>query len=416
MNVAALSDVKEAMVTSLFSEVPAGIPDPILGVTEAFRADTNPDKVNLGVGVYQDASGKIPVLEAVKRAAAQWAASEDTKTYLPIDGVPGYNTATQELLFGKGSPLLAEKRVATIQTVGGSGALKLGIEFIRRFLGGDTVCLSDPSWENHRVIFEAAGAKVESYPYYDPKTNGLRAAEMLDCLSKLKRNTTVLLHSCCHNPTGVDLDGATWEAIAGICAERGLIPFIDFAYQGFAEGLEKDSAPIRMFAERGLTFFVASSYSKSFGIYRERCGALSAVTGSAKEAANVTSQVKRIVRMIYSSPPSYGAQLVSIVLSSPELRALWERELTEMRERILEMRKLFVSKLGQAIPGRDFSFMLTQRGMFSYSGLSAEVVRELRDRFHIYALETGRICVAALNQKNIDYVVNAIASALKPKS
>jgi aromatic-amino-acid transaminase len=401
------------MAPSLFSEIPAGIPDPILGVTEAFRADSHPGKVNLGVGIYQDGDGKIPLLEAVKQAARQWTESEDTKTYLPIDGVASYNTATQELLFGKGSPLLAEKRVATIQTVGGSGALKLAIEFILRLMPESTVYLSDPSWENHRVIFEAAGAKVETYPYYDPKTGGLRAADMLETLRRLKPKSTVLLHSCCHNPTGVDLDLDTWKEVADICAERDLIPLIDFAYQGFAEGLQPDSAPIRMFADKGITFFVANSYSKSFAIYRERCGALSVVTGSQKEATNVISQLKRIVRMIYSSPPSYGAQLVSLVLTTPELRSLWEKELDGMRTRILEMRELFASKLADAVPNRDFSFMLKQRGMFSYSGLSADVVRELRERYHIYALDSGRICIAAMNRKNIDHICDAIASIVK---
>lgn len=401
------------MAPSLFSEIPAGIPDPILGVTEAFRADSHPGKVNLGVGIYQDGDGKIPLLGAVKQAARQWTEIEDTKTYLPIDGVAAYNTATQELLFGKGSPLLAEKRVATIQTVGGSGALKLAIEFIRRLMPESTVYLSDPSWENHRVIFEAAGAKVETYPYYDPKTGGLRAADMLETLRRLKPKSTVLLHSCCHNPTGVDLDLDTWKEVADICAERDLIPLIDFAYQGFAEGLQPDSAPIRMFADKGLTFFVSNSYSKSFAIYRERCGALSVVTGSQKEATNVISQLKRMVRMIYSSPPSYGAQLVSLVLTSPELRSMWEKELDAMRTRILEMRELFASKLADAVPNRDFSFMLKQRGMFSYSGLSVDVVRELRERYHIYALDSGRICIAAMNRKNIDYICDAIASIVK---
>lgn len=401
------------MTTSLFADIPAGIPDPILGVTEAFRADPHPSKVNLGVGIYQDSEGKIPMLDAVKRAAVTWSETEDTKTYLPIDGVAAYNTATQELLFGKGSPLLTEKRVATIQTIGGSGALKLAIEFIHRFMGTSTIYLSDPSWENHRVIFEAAGAKVETYPYYDPKTGGLRAAEMLATLKTLKPRTAVLLHACCHNPTGVDLDLDTWKQVVEICAERNLIPLIDFAYQGFAEGLQADSAPIRMFADKGLTFFVANSYSKSFSIYRERCGALSVVTGSAKEATNVISQLKRIVRMIYSSPPSYGAQLIALALTTPELRTLWEKELDAMRLRILEMRELFAAKLADMIPNRDFSFMLKQRGMFSYSGLSAAVVGELRERYHIYALDSGRICIAAMNRKNIDYICDAIATVLK---
>lgn len=398
------------MSSSLFNEIPAGIPDPILGVTEAFRADNHPSKVNLGVGIYQDADGKVPVLEAIKRAAEIWATSEDNKSYLPIDGVPGYNLATQELIFGKGSPLIAEKRIATIQSVGGSGALKLAVDFIKKFFPNTTLVLSDPSWENHRVIFEAAGMKVNTYPYYDPKTNGLKTPEMLSSLRQLPSGTTVLLHACCHNPTGVDLPMESWEEIATICQERNLIPFIDCAYQGFGDGLETDAAPIRMFADKNLTFFVASSYAKSFSIYRERVGALSVVTGSAKETANVISQLKRIVRTIYSSPPSYGAQLVGIALSNPELRSLWETELAGMRERIQKMREVFSTRLRDLLPDRDFSFILKQKGMFSYSGLSAEVVRELRERYHIYALESGRICVAAMNHKNMDYICDAIAT------
>lgn len=401
------------MATSLFSEIPAGITDPILGVTEAFRADTHPSKVNLGVGIYQDANGKVPILESVKKAAAIWASTEDTKSYLPIDGVPTYNAATQELIFGKSSSALADKRVATIQTVGGSGALKLAIDFIHRFFPESTMYVSDPSWENHRVIFEAAGVKVETYPYYDPSTNGLRSAEMLDGLRRLRPRSAVLLHACCHNPTGVDIDADTWSQVAAICEERDLIPLVDCAYQGFGAGLEEDAAPVRAMVARGLAFFVASSYAKSFAMYRERVGALSVVTSSAKEAANMTSQIKRGVRMIYSSPPSYGAQVISIALNTPDLRTLWERELTEMRVRIREMREVFAQRLAAAIPNRDFSFILNQHGMFSYSGLSADVVRELRERYHIYALDSGRICVAALNHNNVDYVCDAIAHILQ---
>jgi aromatic-amino-acid transaminase len=291
--------------------------------------------------------------------------------------------------------------------------LKLGIEFIKRFLGQDTIYISDPSWENHRVIFEAAGMKVETYPYYDPKTCGLRAADMLATLRTLKPRTPVLLHACCHNPTGVDLDENTWKEVVDICEERELIPFIDFAYQGFAEGLVPDSRPIQLFIEKGLTFFVANSFAKSFSIYRERVGAISVVTGSQKEAAAVTSQIKRIVRMIYSSPPSYGAQLVAIVLNHPELRPMWENELAEMRNRIHEMRHLFAQKLTEVIPDRDFSFILKQRGMFSYSGLSVDVMKALREKYHVYGLDSGRICVAALNHHNVDFVCESIASLVK---
>jgi aromatic-amino-acid transaminase len=401
------------MATSFFTDIHMAAPDAILGITEAFRNDPTPSKVNLGVGVYQDANGKIPVLNSVLQAAKIWASQEDTKTYLPIDGVPAFVQANQELLFGKDSPLLKEKRVATVQSVGGSGALKLGIEFIKRFLGQDTIYLSDPSWENHRVIFEAAGMKVETYPYYDPKTCGLRAADMLATLRTLKPRTPVLLHACCHNPTGVDLDEGTWKEVVDICAERELIPFVDFAYQGFAEGIVPDSRPIHLLIEKGLTFFVANSFAKSFSIYRERVGAISVVTGSQKEATAVTSQLKRIVRMIYSSPPSYGAQLVAIVLTHPELRPMWENELGEMRERIHEMRHLFAKKLKEVLPDRDFSFILNQRGMFSYSGLSVEVMKALRERYHVYGLDSGRICVAALNHHNVDYVCQSIAALVK---
>ena len=273
--------------------------------------------------------------------------------------------------------------------------------------------MSDPSWENHRVIFEATGIKVETYPYYDPKTSGLRSADMLETLRGLKPNTAVLLHACCHNPTGVDLDAKTWAEIATICAEKNLIPFIDCAYQGFAEGLEADAAPIRLFAEKGLTFLLANSFAKSFSMYRERVGGLSVVTGSQKEALAVLSQLKRLVRTIYSSPPSYGAQLVGIVLTNPELRALWVSELDEMRNRINEMRHLFVERLEETVPARDFSFIIRQRGMFSYSGLPTDVMKALRERYHVYGLDSGRICVAALNHKNVDYVCQSIANVLR---
>lgn len=398
---------------SFFSDIQQAAPDAILGITEAFRADTSPGKVNLGVGVYQDGEGKSPILESVRQAMKIWTAQEDTKTYLPIDGVPAFVQANQELIFGKGAAVLKEKRVATIQSVGGSGALKLAIEFIKRFLGQDTIYMSDPSWENHRVIFEAAGMRVETYPYYDPKTCGLHESDMLTALRGLKPQTPVLLHACCHNPTGVDLDEKVWREVVEICAERQLIPLIDFAYQGFADGLSQDAKAIQMFIDKGLTFFVANSFAKSLSMYRERVGAISVVTGSEKEAKAVTSQLKRIVRMIYSSPPSYGAQLTAIVMTHPELRPLWEREVTEMRERIHEMRHLLATKLKEAIPDRDFSFILKQRGMFSYSGLSADVMKDLRQKYHVYGLDSGRICVAAINHNNVEYVVQSVASLVK---
>jgi aromatic-amino-acid transaminase len=399
-------------MSSFFSEITTAAPDAILGITEAFRNDPSPTKVNLGVGVYQDADGRIPMLLSIQEAAKRWLTMEESKTYLPIDGVASFNSANQELIFGKDSPLIKEKKIVTVQTVGGSGALKLGIDFLRRFFPESSLVLSDPSWENHRSIFEATGIKVDSYPYYDPKTSGLRAADMLEALRALKPRTIVLLHACCHNPTGVDLDSKTWEEVVSICAERNLIPFIDCAYQGFAEGLEADASPIRLFAQKGLTFLVANSFAKSFSMYRERVGGLSIVTGSEKEAAAVLSQIKRVVRTIYSSPPSYGAQLVGIVLNDPELRSMWVKELDEMRTRIGEMRQLFSARLKEIVPGRDFSFITRQRGMFSYSGLTAQNMKALKEQHHVYALDSGRICVATLNRKNVDYVCESIAKVI----
>ena len=403
------------MTSSLFSSIPTAAPDAILGMTDAFKNDPAPIKANLGVGVYQDGEGKIPMLRSLQRAAEIWAKQEDSKTYLPIDGVPAYNAATQEVVFGKECSALKDKRVATIQTVGGSGALKIGIDFIKKFSPTSSIYISDPSWENHRVIFEAAGLAVHTYPYYDPKTNGLRKEAMLETLRGLSPRTAVLLHACCHNPTGVDLDKETWEEVAQICSERDLIPFLDCAYQGFAEGLELDAYPIRLMAEKGLNFLVSSSYSKSFSIYRERVGALSFVTNSAKEAAAVISQLKRIVRTLYSSPPSYGGQLVALALTTPELKSLWTQELEEMRVRISDMRSLFVQKLKEAVPQRDFSFVLKQRGMFSYSGLAVEQMQDLREQFHVYGLDSGRICVAAINAKNVDYICDSIAKVVAGK-
>lgn len=403
------------MASSLFSGITSAPPDAILGMTEAFRNDPAQTKVNLGVGVYQDGDGKIPMLRAAQEAAKIWLTSEDSKTYLPIDGVATFNAANQELLFGKDSAVLKEKRVATIQTVGGSGALKVGIDFIRDSFPGTSMYISDPSWENHRNIFEGAGLKVETYPYYDPKTSGLRSADMLAALRGLKPHSAVLLHACCHNPTGVDIDMATWKEVADICAEKSLVPFIDFAYQGFANGIQEDAAPVRLFAEKGLNFLVSNSFAKSFSMYRERVGGLSVVTSSQKEATTVMTQLKRIVRTIYSSPPSYGAQLVSLALNTPQLRTMWESELTEMRERIHEMRHLFVDRLKETVPSRDFSFITKQQGMFSYSGLSVENMKALREQYHVYGLDSGRICVAALNRKNVDYVCESIANVLSKR-
>jgi aromatic-amino-acid transaminase len=400
------------MSHSLFSDIPLAPADPILGVTESFKADPHPSKVNLGVGIYQDASGKMPILKVVKRAIEKIAATEDTKAYTPVEGVLSYISAVQELLLGKDSPLLKNKQVATVQSVGGSGGLKIGFDFLKRFFPNSTAYISDPSWENHRQIIEGAGFPVQVYPYYDSTTNGLKATEMLETLDSLPARSIVLLHACCHNPTGVDLDQNTWREVASICAKRNLIPFIDFAYQGFGDGLEQDAFAVRLFAEQGLTFVVANSFSKSFALYRERAGTVSVITGSPQEATSVMTQLRRCLRALHSSPPAFGGHIVSLGLTDAELRPAWEEELAEMRNRIHEMRQAFSAKLAATVPDRDFSFILKQKGMFSYSGLSAENIQALSERFHIYALSSGRICVAAMNHSNVDYICESIGKVL----
>lgn len=400
------------MTTSPFSEVPLAPADPILGLTEAFQTDKNPRKVNLGVGVYQDAQGKVPVLSVVRDAEKLWYEKEDSKTYIPIDGVPAYRSEVQALLFGKGSPLVTEGRVVTAQALGGTGALKVGADFLKRFLPGSEVYLSAPSWENHRALFEAAGFTVKEYPYYSAATHGLDFAAMRSALAALPARTIVLLHACCHNPTGVDLDAAQWEEIAALFKEKNLFPFIDFAYQGFGSSIEDDAVAVRAFTKAQIPCVISSSFSKSFSMYRERVGAVSFVTASAEEAKRVTSQVKRVIRTNYSSPSSHGAQVVALVLSDPALRQRWETELDEMRARIQSMRTLFVQRLAARGISRDFSFIERQRGMFSYSGIDLERVRRLRSEFGLYIVDSGRICVAAMNEKNLDYITDSIAKVL----
>ena len=401
------------MSASMFSAVEMAPRDPILGLTEAFNADTRATKVNLGVGVYYDDNGKVPLLAAVREAEKARVESAPARGYLPIEGIGGYNTAVQQLLFGKDSPLLAAGRVATFECLGGTGALKVGADFLRRLYPQSEIWISDPSWENHRALFEAAGFKVNAYPYYEPVTHGVKFDEMLACLNGLPANAIVVLHACCHNPTGVDLAAGQWEQVVGAVRARGLVAFIDCAYQGFAESIDADAAALRLFGESGLSFFVSSSFSKSFSLYGERVGALSIVTADKDETARVVSQVKRVVRTNYSNPPTHGAAVVAAVLSNPQLRATWESELAGMRERIRAMRIGLVEKLKQRGVTRDFSFVTRQRGMFSYSGLNSAQVDRLRNEYGIYAVSTGRICLAALNSRNIDYVADAIAAVLK---
>jgi aromatic-amino-acid transaminase len=399
-------------MASPFAHVTLAPADPILGLTEAFQADPRATKVNLGVGVYQDETGKVPVLSVVRDAEQRWHEREDSKAYLPIDGVPAYRQQVQALLFGRRSELVEGGRVITAQALGGTGALKLGADFIRRFLPDAGIYISNPSWENHRALFEAAGFTVKDYPYYSARTHGVDFEGMLGALRAMPPGSVVLLHAACHNPTGVDLDAAQWDAVVNACRERSLLPFVDFAYQGFGEGIEEDSVAVRAFANSGIPFLVASSFSKSFSLYRERVGAISFVTSDAEEGKRLASQLKRVIRTNYSNPSSHGAQTVALVLAEPDLRARWEEELRAMRERIRKMRSLFVSRLAARGTDRDFSFIERQRGMFSYSGLDLERVRKLRSDFGLYIVDSGRICVAALNEKNIDYVADSIAKVL----
>jgi aromatic-amino-acid transaminase len=386
--------------------------DPILGLTEAFNADPNPAKVNLGQGVYVDDSGKVPVLECVRRAEQALAEGARPRSYLPIDGLPAYDRIAQEVLLGPGHAALKDKRVVTIQSLGGTGALKVGADFLQRTNPNARVWISDPSWENHRALFEYAGFEVDTYPYYDPATHGCRFDAMLAALSKLPAGEVVVLHACCHNPTGVDLSQAQWRQVLDVVKQRGLVPFLDIAYQGFGDGLDEDAYAVRLFADALPAVFVASSYSKSLSLYGERVGALSVVTGNPDEAARVLSQLKRIIRTNYSNPPTHGGEVATMVLSNAQLRSLWERELGEMRDRIKLMRRLLVDKIREQRSDFDFSYVLDQRGMFSYSGLTKAQVQALRERHAIYAVESGRICVASLSTANVDYVARSIAEVL----
>ncbi len=398
---------------SFFANVELVPGDPILGLTEAYNADSRSTKVNLGVGIYYDESGRIPLLRAVKQIEQQLADEAKPRGYLPIDGLPAYNQATRELVFGKDSPLLAAGRVATSQTIGGSGALRVGADLLHRLLPHATIAISNPSWENHRAVFGAAGFEVVEYSYFDPTTHGVDFDAMLADLRKLQPGTVVLLHACCHNPTGADLTVAQWKQVAELLKDRQLFPFIDMAYQGFDKGISEDGAAVRIIAEAGIdSFVVANSYSKSFSLYGERIGALSVVAPDAASAKAVQSQVKRIIRTIYSSPSNHGAALVAGVLNSVELRQVWEAELTEMRERIHALRHGLVENL-VAAGAPQFAFINDQAGMFSYSGLTRPQVDRLRDEFGIYAVGTGRICVAALNQGNLAYVAKAVATVAK---
>ncbi len=386
--------------------------DPILSLNEAFQRDPRTDKVNLSIGIYFDDAGRIPVLDCVRQAEAQMLAEGAAKAYLPIEGAALARVAVQRLLFGADHEAVTGERVATLQTVGSSGGLRIGADFLKRWFPDSAVWVSDPTWDNHRAMFEGAGLAVHTYPYYDPATGGLRFDAMLQTLRALPARSVVLLHACCHNPTGVDLTREQWAALIPVLHERGLLPFLDLAYQGYGDGIDADAFALRALASAGLPFLVANSFSKSMSVYGERAGALSAVCADAAEARLVLGQLKATVRRSYSSPAIHAAGIVGRVLSDPALRASWESDVAAMRARILAMRHTLHEGLGRRLPGRDFSRFLTQRGMFSYTGLGAAAVDRLREEFGVYLVRSGRMCVAGLNTGNVERTAQALAAVL----
>ncbi len=398
---------------SLFSNVQQAPPDAILGLTEQFKADTNPRKANLGVGVYQDGSGKLPLLRCVEAAEKRLAEKPTAKGYLAIDGLPTYDNNVKELVFGQGSPVLSENRVVTVQALGGTGALKVGADFLRQVSPDAKVLISNPSWENHQALFTRAGFTVEKYRYYDAQAKGVDVDGMIADLEAAEPGTIVVLHACCHNPTGYDITTADWARVIDAVNARGLTAFLDMAYQGFSKSIDEDGAVVRLFAERVPSFLVSTSFSKSFSLYGERVGALSIVCADADEAKRVLSQVKIVIRTNYSNPPTHGAALVETVLGDSELRAQWVEELGEMRDRIKAMRSALVEGLKAAGVEQDMGYITDQVGMFSFSGLTKDQMVRLRDEFGVYGTDTGRICVAALNGDNVGYVSESIAAVLK---
>ena len=397
----------------MFETIQAAPPDSILGLTDAFKKDPNPQKVNLGVGVYKDESGRTPILHSVKQAEAYLLENEASKTYLPINGIPEFITATQAMLFGPDHEIVASGRAATAQTPGGTGALRVAADFIVTMMPGKRIWMSTPTWANHPHIFTSAGLETASYPYFDPETRGVDFEAMLAALKTIPEGDILLLHTCCHNPTGVDLSLDQWAQVAAVVQERNLLPLLDFAYQGFAEGLNEDAAGLRTLAGSGADMIIASSYSKNFGLYDERVGAVTMVTPNADAAAAVLSQIKKRIRANYSNPPAHGGYIVSTVLNDPDLRAQWEGEVTAMRNRIRDMRHLLVETLNEKGVEQDFDFITRQRGMFSYSGLTPEQVAALRDKYSVYIVGSGRINVAGLTPTNMDYLCDAIAEVLK---
>ena len=394
----------------MFHHVDAYAGDPILSLNEAFQKDPRAGKINLSIGIYFDDAGKIPMLPSVRAAELAVVAEAGARPYLPMEGAANFRTAVQALLFGVDHA--GKDRTVTIQSVGSSGGLKVGADFIKRYFPASAIYVSDPTWDNHRAVFEGSGIEVKTYPYYDPATGGLRFDAMLAAIAQLPPQSVVLLHACCHNPTGVDLSAAQWDALIPVLKARDLLPFLDLAYQGYGEGIEQDAFSIRALAAAGLSFFVANSFSKSMSLYGERCGALSVVCPNAAQAVNVLGQLKATIRRNYSNPPLHGGQLVARVLSDPGLRAMWEAEVTAMRTRIKAMRQRLFDVLSAKLPGRNLDYFLTQRGMFSYTGMTAAQADRLKDEFGVYILRSGRICVAGLNSGNVEATANAFAAVM----
>ena len=397
---------------SMFGHLEPYAGDPILSLNDAFQKDPRQDKINLSIGIYFDDAGRIPVLDSVHQAEARMLAEGGPKPYLPIEGSGAMRSAVQHLLFGEDHEAVASRRIATLQTVGSSGGLKVGADFIQRWLPGSALWVSDPTWDNHRAMFEGAGVAVNTYPYYDPATGGLKFDEMLATLDGLPARSVVLLHACCHNPTGVDLTRAQWAQLIPVLRQRELLPYLDLAYQGYGDGIAEDAWAVRALASAGLSFFIANSFSKSMSVYGERAGALSVVCTDAAEADLVLGQMKATVRRNYSSPAIHAAGIVSRVLTDSALRKSWETDVAGMRQRILDMRRSLHGVLSSKRPGRDFGYFLSQRGMFSYTGLSAAQVDRLREEFGVYLVRSGRVCIAGLNTGNVERTAVAMAAVM----
>jgi aromatic-amino-acid transaminase len=396
----------------MFAHVDVYPGDPILSLVDTFKKDPRADKVNLGIGLYYDANGVIPLLPSVIKAETALAQHLEARPYLPMEGLAAFRSAIQNLLFGANHEAVVSKRIATVQTIGASGALRIGADFLKKYFPTSDLYVSDPTWDNHRAIFEAAGFQVKTYPYYDAHTGGVNFDAMLSTLKALPAHAVVLLHPCCHNPTGVDLSVAQWQQVIEVVKAQKLIAFMDIAYQGFGDGIEEDAVAIRMMADAGVTFFVSNSFSKNLSYYGERSGGLSVVCDNADDAERILGQLKLTIRKNYSSPAYHVSTVTAAVMNEAELRAMWESEVTEMRVRIKAMRQKLYDVLSAKVAGKDFSYLLNQRGMFSYTGLSAAQVDRLREEFAVYMVKSGRMCVAGLNLQNVEKVANSMAAVM----